>query len=395
MMPTGGVSADNVGEWFAAGAVAVGAGSELCPPAWAKEGRFADITARGRRIRCGRGCQAASRQAGVNKPKQRTAMQESSSMLTIRFVPKKVPTFYFVGVTTGKSSIMKVFPLWMEVLGRPEVVIEGIDHPIHDEPEAYRATVAQIKHDPLSLGALVTTHKMDIYAAAQDMFDYLDPYARLTHELSSISKLDGRLEGHAKDPITAGLSLDAIIEPGYFGRTRGQILCFGAGGSAVATLLHLINKQDKADRPERFVVVNRSQPRLDHMRGMVEQLETDIAVELHPQQRPAAQRRNHGHHAGRQHRDQRHGHGQGYSGLADHRRRPFPQEQYRLGVQLPRRTRLHAPGTAAARIAQRQVEDGWVYFLHGWSQVVAQVLHVDLTDELFVRLDAAASTTRS
>jgi len=46
MMPTGGVSADNLGDWFAAGAIAVGAGSELCPPALAKEGRFAEITER-------------------------------------------------------------------------------------------------------------------------------------------------------------------------------------------------------------------------------------------------------------------------------------------------------------------------------------------------------------
>jgi 2-dehydro-3-deoxyphosphogluconate aldolase/(4S)-4-hydroxy-2-oxoglutarate aldolase len=48
IMPTGGVSVDNVAEWFAAGVVAVGAGSELCPPAWAKEGRFAEITQRTR-----------------------------------------------------------------------------------------------------------------------------------------------------------------------------------------------------------------------------------------------------------------------------------------------------------------------------------------------------------
>jgi 2-dehydro-3-deoxyphosphogluconate aldolase/(4S)-4-hydroxy-2-oxoglutarate aldolase len=48
MMPTGGVSAENVAEWFAAGAVAVGAGSELCPRAWAEEGRFDDITERAR-----------------------------------------------------------------------------------------------------------------------------------------------------------------------------------------------------------------------------------------------------------------------------------------------------------------------------------------------------------
>jgi len=38
------------------------------------------------------------------------------------------------------------------------------------------------------------------------------------------------------------------------------------------------------------------------------------------------------------------------------------------------------------------VEDGWVYFLHGWSQVVAQVLHFDLTPELFERLKRRAES---
>lgn len=46
MMPTGGVSASNVADWFAAGVVAVGAGSELCPPQLAKEGKFAEISQR-------------------------------------------------------------------------------------------------------------------------------------------------------------------------------------------------------------------------------------------------------------------------------------------------------------------------------------------------------------
>ncbi|HJW90175.1 MAG TPA: bifunctional 4-hydroxy-2-oxoglutarate aldolase/2-dehydro-3-deoxy-phosphogluconate aldolase [Anaerolineales bacterium] len=46
MMPTGGVSATNVGEWFAAGVFGVGAGSELCPTNLAKEGRFDEITRR-------------------------------------------------------------------------------------------------------------------------------------------------------------------------------------------------------------------------------------------------------------------------------------------------------------------------------------------------------------
>lgn len=46
IMPTGGVSAANVAEWFAAGVVAVGAGSELCPPQLAQEGKFDEITTR-------------------------------------------------------------------------------------------------------------------------------------------------------------------------------------------------------------------------------------------------------------------------------------------------------------------------------------------------------------
>ena len=88
---------------------------------------------------------------------------------------KSFPTFYFIGVTTASSSIRKVFPRWMEVLDYKDIVLEGIDCKIHDKPKVYRQAVAQIKYDPLSLGGLVTTHKIDLLAAARDMFDYLDP----------------------------------------------------------------------------------------------------------------------------------------------------------------------------------------------------------------------------
>jgi shikimate 5-dehydrogenase len=80
------------------------------------------------------------------------------------------PTMYFIGVTTGKSSIMKVFPEWAQALGLKNTVMKGIDIEIHAEPEVYREVVEFIKHDPLSYGALVTTHKIDLYNAAKDMF---------------------------------------------------------------------------------------------------------------------------------------------------------------------------------------------------------------------------------
>jgi hypothetical protein len=41
-----------------------------------------------------------------------------------------------------------------------------------------------------------------------------------------------------------------------------------------------------------------------------------------------------------------------------------------------------------------KVEDGWIYFVHGWSQVVAEVFHLNLTPEKFVELDKAAASIR-
>jgi shikimate 5-dehydrogenase len=312
----------------------------------------------------------------------------------IRMITKTVPTFFFIGVTTSQSSIMKVFPRWMEALGRPEVVIEGIDHQIHDRPEAYRRTVAQIKFDPLSLGALVTTHKIDLLEAARDLFDELHESARLTGEVSSISMRDGRLIGHAKDPLTAGLSLDAILEPGYFGLTGGQALCFGAGGSGKAIALHFMNKQDPADRPQKMIVVNRSQGRLDSLQAMVESLVTDVHFEYicnaDPRQNDAIM-----------------------AGLPDGSLvinatgmgKDSPGSPVTDDGLVPRngiaweinyRGELDFWHQAMAQRESRsvRVEDGWLYFLHGWTQVIAEVLHIEIAGGLFERLAGIAEQLR-
>jgi len=59
------------------------------------------------------------------------------------------PTFYFIGVTTGQSSIMRVFPEWARHLGLGDVEMKGIDFQPHATPEAYREAVAFLKRDPL------------------------------------------------------------------------------------------------------------------------------------------------------------------------------------------------------------------------------------------------------
>ncbi len=128
------------------------------------------------------------------------------------------PTLYFIGVTTSQSSIMRVFPAWADYLELGNCQIRGVDFKPHAEPQGYRAVVEHIKGDELSRGALVTTHKLDLLDACRDLFDELGPYAELLGEVSCISKRDGKLVGHAKDPITSGLALEAFLPDNYWAR---------------------------------------------------------------------------------------------------------------------------------------------------------------------------------
>ncbi len=304
------------------------------------------------------------------------------------------PTFYFVGVSTGGSSIMKVFPRWMEALGRSEIVLKGIDHKIHDKPEAYRATVAQIKYDPLSLGALVTTHKIDLLESARDMFDELHSSAQLIGEVSSISKHDGKLIGHAKDLLTAGLSLDAILDRGYFARTGGHVFCIGTGGSGKAISVHLINKKDLADRPEKMIVVNRSPGRLVELRAMVEFLETDIEFEYIQNVDPKV---NDKIMAGLPEGSiviNATGMGKDTPGSPVTDAGLFPQDG--IAWEINYRGELDFWHQAMAQKESRNltVEDGWLYFLHGWTQVIAEVLHIDIDLKTFDELAEIAEELR-
>jgi shikimate 5-dehydrogenase len=138
------------------------------------------------------------------------------------YTPARQPTLYFFGVTTGKSSIMRVFPAWARHLGLQDAAVAGLDFVPHDRPERYREAVAFIKADPLSRGALITTHKLDLFRACRDLFDDLDEYAALMAETSCLSKRDGQLIAHAKDPVTSGLALDAFLPAHHWERTGAE-----------------------------------------------------------------------------------------------------------------------------------------------------------------------------
>ena len=302
-------------------------------------------------------------------------------------------TFTFIGVTTAQSSINRIFPRWMAELGRPDVVLEGVDLRLHDDPGVYRAVIQRIKDDATALGGVVTSHKVDVFEIARDLFDELDPYATALGEISSIDKSAGRLSGSARDPITAGQILDALLGPGYFGRTGGAVVCFGAGGSAASIAAHFARARGP-DRPSRFVLVNRSQPRLDQIPVAVARLAREpLPIEPIRNDEPA---RN----------DElvasvpdasvvinATGMGKDRPGSPVTDRVLFPRES--IAWDLNYRGDLLFLRQARAQAADRRlrVEDGWNYFLRGWAEHIAPVLHIEMTPKLFDRLARLAAET--
>ncbi len=288
------------------------------------------------------------------------------------------PTLYFIGVTTGKSSIMKVFPAWAEYLGLKDAVIKGIDFKLHDEPEAYREAVEFIRNDPLSMGALVTTHKIDLFHACRDMFDVIDPHALLMDETSCISKKDGKLICHAKDPISSGLSIDGFLGADYFERTGADLFSMGAGGSTIAITWHLMRQSRGKNVPGRIIVSNRSQHRLDEIKRIHAEVASDVAVEYILAPRPEDNDAVLNSLKPGSFIINATGLGKDAPGSPLSDAAIFPEKS--VVWDLNYRGNLVFLDQARTQEQEKslQVVDGWTYFIHGWTQVIAEVFHIDI-----------------
>lgn len=302
------------------------------------------------------------------------------------------PTMYFVGVTTGQSSIMKLFPIWAKELGI-DACIKGIDLPVHAPAEDYRRVVSFMKEDPLSLGALVTTHKIDMYNAAADLFEYIDPYGKMFGELSSISKKDGMLCAHAKDPISSGLALDSFVPKDHWKNTGAEVCVLGAGGSALAISAYLGKAERHGENlPSRIHLNNRSAPRLAEAVRILSEL--PVPMSFHLCQEPALNDKivealpegslvvN------------ATGLGKDRPGSPLTDRCVFPRNGlvWELNYRGSREFMVQAQSQQQER--HLTIEDGWTYFIHGWTQVIAEVFHVEIVGERLEACDRLARETR-
>jgi shikimate dehydrogenase len=303
--------------------------------------------------------------------------------------------FVFVGVTTGESSMMRIFPRWRAALALdPDVELVGRDLPVHAPPELYRETVSWLKDDPHVVGALVTTHKIDLYHAARALFDGVDYHARLLEEVSCIARRDGRLLGWAKDPISAGRALEEMLGPSYFSQTGGDVLCFGAGGAGNAITLYMLTELRAEDRPRHITVTDPDPERLTRLEALHRRLDSGVHVEYIRSGDPSV-----GDELVARLRD--HSLVINATGMGKDR----PGSPVSNGVRFPRggiawelnyRGELRFLHTAWEQRDERdlRVEDGWAYFIFGWTTVLEEVFERPIAAGELVQLADAAAFAR-
>ena len=304
------------------------------------------------------------------------------------------PTMYFIGVTTGQSTMTRLFPFWAAMLGLNAQLV-GVDLPLQAPRERYREIVAQIKYDPLSMGALITTHKVNLFNAAEDLFDALDPYAQLCREVDCISKRDGHLVGHSLDPLGSRRAIQAILGPHYWSSSDGHVLCLGAGGAGTAITVNLLTQPDRRDRPQRLLVVNDYQEGLDRLRSIVAQIASSVEVEYVLNAEP---RRN------------------------DALLATLPEGSLVINATGMGKDRPGSPITDAGRVPPRsiawdlnyrgelgfllqaraqaqqrdvQVHDGWDYFVGSWAEHIAKIFQLTISPRQLAQLRVKAEETRT
>ncbi len=307
-------------------------------------------------------------------------------------VPADQPTIYFLGVSTGASSIQRVFPLWAQELGLGDAVLRGIDLPVGSPDDHTRRIVEFLREDPLGVGMQITTHKIAVSTAARDLFAELRPLATLMGEVSCITKQEDGLHGFAKDPVAGALALDAIVPDGAWRASGGNAVLLGAGGAGTALTWCLVRADSGRDRPRKLVVTDRSADRLDQLASIARQVGADVPLELVTVDGPedtdavlAAQP------AGSLVINAT-GIGKDLPGSPVGSAAPFPARS--TAWDLNYRGDLRFLDTA--RATGMRTEDGWTYFVQGWLQAVKEIFEVDVpvSGPDFDRLSELARSAR-
>lgn len=294
----------------------------------------------------------------------------------------------FIGISTAGSRVHAVFPRWSQLFC-PGAILRGADLPADASPAKFRELVSAMAANPCVLGAVVTSHKLRLFGACADLIDDAEPLVGLTHEINGLDTRDG-VRAFARDPQSLDVVLDEIGATGGTPVPR-PMLCIGSGGSAIALMLAMrldVARTLRTRQPQlrtgkaargHLAIVGRRKESLEEVRAVQRRCgisgdSVDLLVARDQ-------------HAAAQHVISAqpgtvviNATGLGKTGPGS----PLPEETAFPPSAVAWDFNYRGPLTFLhdARRAGVATEDGWDYFVAGWSAALAAVTGRELTPAL-------------
>ena len=189
--------------------------------------------------------------------------------------------------------------------------------------------------------------------------------------------------------------MEAFIPKDYWKNTGAEVFIMGAGGSAISMGAYLMQERFKGNYPSKIIIANRSQPRLTEIENIFKTLDPGgIKFEYYLTPEPGQN-------------DEvlsrvkpgslivnATGLGKDRPGSPLTDDAVFPKNALVWEINYRGDLKFMHQALAQKEKQNLHVEDGWIYFVHGWTQVIAEVFHIDIAP-YFDELDKVAQKFRA
>jgi shikimate 5-dehydrogenase len=170
----------------------------------------------------------------------------------------------------------------------------------------------------------------------------------------------------------------------------------GAGGSAISMGFHLMQEKFEGNYPSKIIIANRSQPRLTEIEKIFKELNPG-GIEFEYHLTPEAGQNDEILHKLKKGAVVVNATGLGKdrpgSPLTDDA--VFPKDSLVWEINYRGDLGFMHQALKQQKIENLHVEDGWRYFIYGWTSVIAEVFHIPIEGETLKMCDDIASKLRA
>jgi len=278
------------------------------------------------------------------------------------------PSMFFIGVTTHNSFINKVFEHWLAILNK-NIELIGVNLELNCDPKEYQLVLDRIERNPFVLGALVTTHKVRIFNHCKEYFNNLPKTCHDFKEIGCIYKEGPNLQGEVTDLYSVKDALKALLE-NKVNDFKSDIYLLGCGGAGLALAYVILSNE--IPNYKRLIISETDPNRCLEIEAILEKYNQSKKLQIINTHKQSSESIVSGLEEGSLIVNAT-GLGKDKKGSPIQENTKYPSSSILWDFNYRGELEFLTNNLKLKDKYNLQIEDGWIYFINGWSQVLKRV----------------------